>query len=151
MLKGKRRQRRNFEWHFYSRFLAINSSRRRLMFLSGFYPHFSVLQNATHEELEFSCFADFFERTFKTREEYLNCMEQKTRICYKIDVQEFHLRRASRGRGRGQVGRGRQWRYYDSVTKPGGALYSIHPSSCDNSTPESVSSSMFCHFFFSIV
>jgi hypothetical protein len=52
--------------------------------------------------LEFSCFADFFVRIFKTKEEYgflynppvertLNSMEQKTRVFCSTDVQEFHL------------------------------------------------------------
>ncbi len=34
-----------------------------------FYPHFSVLQNAIHERLEFPCFAGSFVKMFKTKEE----------------------------------------------------------------------------------
>jgi hypothetical protein len=52
--------------------------------------------------LKFSCFADFFVRIFKTREESgflknppveltVNSMEQKTRVFCLIYVQEFHL------------------------------------------------------------
>ncbi len=37
------------ERYFQSRFLGINSSLLRLEFCLVFYPHFSVLQNATHE------------------------------------------------------------------------------------------------------
>jgi hypothetical protein len=56
------------------------------------------------KRLEFSCFADFFVRILKTREEYdflsnqpeegiVKSMEQKTRVFLlkKNDVQEFYL------------------------------------------------------------
>jgi hypothetical protein len=67
-----------------------------------FYPHFSVLQNAIHDTLLCSCFADFFMNIFNTREEYgfllnppvegiVNSIEQKTRVFCQTDVQEFHL------------------------------------------------------------
>jgi hypothetical protein len=44
----------------------MNSSLLGLEFLSGFHPHFSVLQN-TIREIEFSCFAEFFVRIFKPK------------------------------------------------------------------------------------
>jgi len=76
-------------------FLGINSSLCLVI-----YPHFSVLQNVIHELSRLSYFADFFVR--KTREKYgflenppgegsVNSMEQKTRVFWQIDVQEFKL------------------------------------------------------------
>jgi hypothetical protein len=49
--------------------LDINSSLLRLKILSGFYPHFSVLQNAIHEHVRVFLFRGFCVRIFKTREE----------------------------------------------------------------------------------
>jgi hypothetical protein len=54
-----------------------------------FYPHFSVLPMAIHEQSRVFIFADFFVRIFKTKEEYgflqnppvegtVNSMEQKS-------------------------------------------------------------------------
>ncbi len=54
------------------------------------------------KSFEFSFFADFFVRTFKTREEHaflsnlpvegtVNTMEKKTQVLCKTVVQEFHL------------------------------------------------------------
>jgi hypothetical protein len=49
-----------------SRFLVVNSSLLRVEFLSGFYLHFSFLQNTVFmNRLEFSCFVDFFCKDFK--------------------------------------------------------------------------------------
>jgi hypothetical protein len=74
-----------------SKCLGINSSFLRLEFLSGFLPHFSVLQNAIREKIRVFLFHRFFVRIFKTREENgfflnppvegtLNSKEQKTRV-----------------------------------------------------------------------
>ncbi len=43
----------------------LESSQTRA--LSGFYPHFSVLQNAIHEKTRVFLFHGFFVRIFKTR------------------------------------------------------------------------------------
>jgi hypothetical protein len=62
------------EWQVYSRFLGINSSLLRLEFMSdrlpSFFTFYKTLFMNRLEESRFSCFADFFVRIFKTREEY---------------------------------------------------------------------------------
>ncbi len=42
-----------------------------LQYVWVFYPHFSVLQNAIHEQTQVNCFANYFVRIFEPREEYV--------------------------------------------------------------------------------
>jgi hypothetical protein len=67
-----------------------------------FYPHFSFYKMLFMNRLKFSCFADYFCVFLKPEvvmvflkkppvEGDVNCMEQKTRVFFQIDDQEFHL------------------------------------------------------------
>ncbi len=79
----------------------LKSSHTRFVWFST--PIFRSTKFYFRIDTSFSCFADFFVRIFKTREEYgfllnppvegtVNSMEQKTLVFCKLDVQEFHLR-----------------------------------------------------------
>jgi hypothetical protein len=83
----------------------------KMLFMKTRVSWFSIIILLFHKmlfmyRLEFSCFAVFFVRIFKTREEYgflysppvertVNNIEQKTRVFCQNDAQEFHLRKVS--------------------------------------------------------
>jgi hypothetical protein len=70
---------RILEWHFYSRFLGINSSFLRfkifVWFSTFIFPFYKIF---FMNRLEFSCFADSFVRIIKTR----------VKVCFSVKIRQ---------------------------------------------------------------